>query len=39
MTIQAGKKLAAVYHTGAFVPKAFCELPEAVVIGETLTRI
>jgi len=36
MTIQAGKKLAAVYHTGAFVPKAFCELPEGAEVELTI---
>ncbi len=36
MTIQTGKKLVAVYHTGAFVPKAPCELPEGAEVELTI---
>lgn len=36
MSIQAGKKLSAVYHTGAFVPKAPCELPEGAEVELTI---
>ena len=36
MTSYAGKKLAAVYHTGAFVPKIPCELPEGAEVELTI---
>jgi predicted DNA-binding antitoxin AbrB/MazE fold protein len=36
MTSQSSKKLAAVYHTGAFVPKAPCDLPEGAEVELTI---
>jgi predicted DNA-binding antitoxin AbrB/MazE fold protein len=36
MTAPAGKKMAAVYRTGAFVPKAPCDLPEGAEVELTI---